>query len=32
MAMIGKEQVRNIDGNDIWAQATFIATLFDIAV
>jgi hypothetical protein len=32
MAMIGKGQVRNIDGNDIRAQGTFIATLFDIAV
>jgi transposase-like protein len=32
MAMIMKGQVRSIDGNDIRAQATFIATLFDIAV
>jgi IS6 family transposase len=31
MAMIRKGQVRNIGGNDIRAQATFIATLFDIA-
>jgi IS6 family transposase len=30
MAMIRKGQVRNIGGNDISAQATFIATLFDI--
>jgi IS6 family transposase len=31
MAMIRKGQVRNIGGNDIKAQATFIATMFDIA-
>jgi hypothetical protein len=31
MAMIRKGQVRNIGGNDIRAQATFIATLFAIA-
>jgi IS6 family transposase len=31
MGMIRKGQVQNIGGNDIRAQATFIATLFDIA-
>jgi IS6 family transposase len=31
MAMIRKGQVRNPGGNDIRAQATCIATLFDIA-
>jgi transposase-like protein len=31
MAMIRKGQVRNIGGNEIGAQATFIVTLFDIA-
>jgi transposase-like protein len=31
MAMIGKGQVRNIGGNDIKAQAKFIAALFKIA-
>jgi len=30
MAMIRKGQVRNIDGNDIKAQATFIAGLFQL--
>jgi transposase-like protein len=31
MAMIRKGQVRNMGGNDIRAQATFIARLFDVA-
>jgi len=31
MAMITKGQVRNISGDDIRAQAAFIAELFDIA-
>jgi IS6 family transposase len=31
MAMVRKEQVRNISGNDIGAQATFIAGLFRVA-
>jgi IS6 family transposase len=31
MTMIRKGQVRSIGGNDTKAQATFIATLFDIA-
>jgi transposase, IS6 family len=31
MAMLRKGQVRNISGNDITAQATFIAGLFQIA-
>jgi transposase-like protein len=31
MAMIRKGQVRNIGGNDIKAQARFIATLFEVA-
>ena len=31
MAMIRKGQVRNIDGNDIRAQAAFIAELFQVA-
>jgi hypothetical protein len=31
MAIIRKGQVRNIVGNDIRAQATFIARLFDVA-
>ena len=31
MAMIRKGQIRNIGGNDIKAQATFIAMLFQIA-
>jgi hypothetical protein len=30
MAMIRKGQVRNIGGNDIRAQATFIAGLFQV--
>jgi IS6 family transposase len=32
MAMIRKGQVRNIGGNDIRAQAEFIATLFEVAL
>jgi transposase, IS6 family len=31
MAMIRKGQVRNIGGNDIRAQAEFIAALFEVA-
>jgi transposase, IS6 family len=31
MAMIRKGQVRNIGGNDIRAQAEFIAELFQLA-
>jgi transposase, IS6 family len=31
MAMIKKGQVRNISGNDIRAQAAFIAGLFQVA-
>jgi IS6 family transposase len=31
MAMIRKGQIRNISGNDIKAQASFIAGLFQIA-
>jgi hypothetical protein len=31
MAMISKGQVRNIGGNDIRAQAEFIAGLFQLA-
>ena len=31
MAMIRKGQVRNISGNDIRAQAEFIAALFEVA-
>jgi IS6 family transposase len=31
MAMIRKGQVRNIGGNDIKAQARFIAGLFNVA-
>ena len=31
MAMIRKGQVRNIGGNDIRAQAVFIAGLFQVA-
>jgi hypothetical protein len=31
MAMLRKGQVRNISGNDIRAQATFIAGLFQVA-
>jgi hypothetical protein len=31
MAMIGKRQVRNIRGNDIRAQANFIAGPFQMA-
>jgi hypothetical protein len=31
MAMVRKGQIRNISGNDIRAQAIFIAGLFQIA-
>jgi transposase, IS6 family len=31
MAMVRKGQVRNVGGNDITAQAKFIAALFQIA-
>ena len=31
MAMIRERQVRNISGNDIRAQAEFIAALFEVA-
>ena len=31
MAMIRKGQVRNLGGNDIKAQANFIAALFEVA-
>ena len=31
MAMIKKGQVRNINGRDIKAQASFIASLFEVA-
>ena len=31
MAMVRKGQVRRIGGRNMWAQATFVAALFDIA-
>jgi IS6 family transposase len=31
MAMIRKGQIRDIGGRDMWAQATFVAELFQTA-
>ena len=31
MAMVSKGQVRRIGGCDMWAQANFVAKLFDVA-
>jgi len=31
MAMMRKEQVQRFGGRDMWAQATFVAELFDVA-